>query len=92
MAKKTDQENKVDLERIPEVLEKIVAVVDREVEVLSSKDQLTDAESKNLIQYANTLTAIYKDYRAQILVIEKDLKSRSKEEILQIVKAEVANG
>ncbi len=86
MAKK----KKIDLEKIPLVLEKIACLVDREVDLLSAKASLTLDESKSLVSYATMLTTIYKDYRAEVLAIEKDLKGRSKEDILAIVKAEAS--
>jgi hypothetical protein len=79
---------KIELENIPEVLEKIATLVNREVETFSTKPQLSIEESKILINYASVLSAIYKDYRAEVAVIEKDIKTLPKEEILKIVKAE----
>lgn len=80
---------KIELENIPLVLEKIVSVMDREVDTLANRSSLSDAESRNLIAYSQALTAIYKDYRQEVLAIEKDLKSKTKEEIMAIVKTEV---
>ena len=79
---------KIDLEKIPVVLEKIAALVDREVDILGAKASLSLEEGKSLVAFASMLTAIYKDYRAEIVAIEKDLKSKSKEEIQAIIKAE----
>lgn len=81
---------KIDLDKIPATLEKVAALIDREIDSLGEKPQLSDEESKRLINYATVLTNIYKDYRAQVVQIEKDLKARSKEEILAIVKAEAS--
>lgn len=78
----------MDLEDIPSLLQKIVSVMDREVDLLTQKDALTSEDVRNLVAYTGTLSDIYKNYRQEVLAIEKDLKSRSKEEILQLVKAE----
>lgn len=84
MAKK----KKIDLEKIPSVLEKIAALVDREVDSLANKPTLSLEEGKSLVAFASMLSTMYKDYRAEILAIEKDLKTKSKEEIQAIIKAE----
>lgn len=81
---------KIDLEKIPLVLEKIASLVDREVDLLGAKASLSLEESKSLVAYATMLTTIYKDYRAEVSAIEKDLKGRTKEDILAIVKAEAS--
>ena len=82
---------KIDLDKIPLVLEKITALVDREVDLLSEKASLSLEEGKSLVGYASMLSGIYKEYKAEILSIEKDLKSKSKEEIQAMIKAEGAN-
>lgn len=84
MAKK----KKIDLEKIPLVLEKIASLVDREVDLLAAKDSLTIEEGKSIVAYATMLSGIYKEYKAEVKQIEQDLKTRSREDILAIVKAE----
>ena len=84
MAKK----KKIDLDRIPTTLEKICALIDREIDVLTDKPSCTSEEAKNLIAYAGVLSALYKDYRAECLALSKDIKTKSKEDILAIIKAE----
>jgi len=79
---------KIDLEKIPSVLEKIAALVDREVDLLGAKTALTLEEGKSLVAFASMLSTMYKDYRAEIVAIEKDLKSKSKEEIQAMIKSE----
>lgn len=81
---------KIDLDKIPELLEKITSIIDKDIDELSNQKSLTEDESKRVIAYANTLTTIYKDYRAQIIQIEKDLKVKSKEDIMSIIKAEAS--
>lgn len=80
---------KIALENIPAIVEKVVAVIDREVDSLSAKATLTDAESKNLIAYTQLLCGVYKDYRAEVIEIKKELKGKTKEEIQEMIKAEV---
>ena len=84
MAKK----KKIDLEKIPLVLEKIVSLVDREIDLLGAKDSLTTEEGKSLVAYAGLLTTTYKDYRAEVKSIELSLKGMSKEDILTIAKVD----
>lgn len=85
MAKK---KKPIQLENIPSILEKVVTVIDREVDALSAKATLTDTESKSLIAYAQTLKEIYKDYRQEVMETKKELKSMSKEELQALIKAE----
>jgi hypothetical protein len=85
MGKTTD----IDLENIPDVLKKIVGVINQEVDRLSSKQNLELDEAKLLISYFQTLTTGYKEYRAEVLAIQKDLRSKSQSEILSMVRSEV---
>ena len=84
MAKK----KKIVLEDIPEVLEKAVSLINQEITNLSAKPTLTTEESRLLIAYCDSLTVIYRDYRAQVAAIQADLKKKSPEEILQLVRSE----
>lgn len=79
---------KIDLDKIPETLQKIAALFDREVTQLSEKPTLSSEDAKTLISYAQVLTTMYKDYRAEVVAIEKELKTRSKEDIQAMIKAE----
>lgn len=78
----------IELEDIPSTLQKITSLIDREIDTLGEKSSLSFEDSKNLIAYATALSNIYKDYRAEILSIQKDFKSKSKEEILAIINAD----
>jgi hypothetical protein len=88
MAKKA----KKDLEKIPLILEKVVALVDKEIDNFLLKDELTSEDARNVINYSSLLVGMYKDYRAECLQIKKELKELPKEDILKIVKAEVNDG
>jgi hypothetical protein len=85
MAKRT---KKMDLEKIPEIQGKVVSLINREVEVLADKDNLTAEEAKNLIAFSTLLSTLYKDYRAEVIAIKKDLKELPKEDLQKIIKAE----
>lgn len=85
MAKRT---KKMDLEKIPEIQSKVVSLVNREVEVLADKTALSNEEAKNLIAYSTLLSTLYKEYRAEVLAIRKDLKELPKEDLQKIIKAE----
>lgn len=82
------RKKRIDLENIPTTLEKIAALIDQQIDSLAEKPELTKDDSKLLIDCAAILTSMYKDYRAQIQQIEKDLKTKSKEEIMSMIKAE----
>ena len=77
-------------ETIPEVQKKIVSVIEQEVDLLVKKEQLSNDDCKNLIAYSATLSNLYKDRRAEIVETKKDLKGKTKEEILSIIKQEGA--
>lgn len=79
---------KIDLEKIPDTLEKIVAIMDREVENLAAKPSLSTEEAKVLIAYQTALTSTYRDYRADVKAIKEELKGKTKEELQQLIKAE----
>ncbi len=81
----------IELEDIPLVLQKVASLIDREVESLSAKPSLTFEDSKNLIAYSSALSTIYKDYRAEVSAIQKNLKDMSKDEIMSIISAESIN-
>lgn len=84
------RKKKIDLENIPATLEKIAALIDQQIDSLAEKPELTKDDSKLLIDCATILTSMYKDYRQQITQIEKDLKTKSKEEIMSMIKADVS--
>jgi hypothetical protein len=79
---------KIELEDIPEVLATAISLVNKELISLSKKEQLSFEDSKNLISYCTVLTNVYKDYRQQVSDIQRDLRMKSKEEILEIIKSE----
>ncbi len=79
---------KIDLDKIPAVLEKIAALVDREVDNLANKTTLSLEEGKSLVAFASMLSTMYKDYRQEVIAIKKDLKELPKEDLQAIIKAE----
>lgn len=79
---------KIEIDDIPIVLEKIINIINKQVDLLSKKEELDNEDNKNIIGYATLLTNIGKDYRVQIVEIQKDIKTMSKEKIMSIVKAE----
>lgn len=79
---------KLDLEDIPIVLTKIVNIIDNQIDILKDKEDLDEADQRMILAYSTQLNVLYKDYRAEVLTIEKELKTKSKEDILNIVKAE----
>lgn len=81
---------RIDPDRIPEILEKITAVIDREVDNLSQKATLSHEDIRDLLSLQMALTTTYKEHRAEIKAMKEDLKGKSKEDLLQIIKAESA--
>lgn len=79
---------KIQLENIPLLLEKAINLMNQEINYLMEKDKLSIEDRKDLISFTTAASAIYKDYRAEVLQIEKDLRLKSKEEILDIIKSE----
>lgn len=79
---------KIQLDDIPEIVEKAVALIDREITILAEKEFLNLEESKNLVSYIGVLTNVQKDYRAEIKQIKEDMKGLSKETLMQMVKSE----
>lgn len=84
------RKRKIDLEKIPELLQKAVTLMDRELDSLADKPQLSTDESKTLINYVQTLSALYKDYRQEVIQIKKELKEMPKDELMTLIKAEAS--
>ena len=78
----------VEMDQVPEIQEKIISLISQEIDVLSDKPSLSVEDTKTLIAFSNTLSTLYKDYRAECLAISKDLKGKAKSDILEIVKAD----
>lgn len=80
---------KIDLENIPSILEKAMGLIQQQIDAMSKKDLLDTEDCKNLISFCNTASSIYKDYRAEVKQIEMELRGKSKQEILSLVKADL---
>jgi len=78
----------LELENIPLSLQKAVALMDREIDNLGAKEALTHEDAKNLIAYVSVLKDIYKEHRAEVIQIKKELKDIPKEELQRIFKIE----
>ena len=79
---------KIELENIPTLLKDIVSLMDLNIQFIAAKTELTNEDSRTIIALADALTKIYKDHRAEIAEIKKDLQGRSKEEILELINLE----
>jgi hypothetical protein len=79
---------KIDLENLPAVLERAAALMDKEIITMSAKESLTPEDARNLISYTSTLRELYRDYRAEVKAIREELKGRTKEDLLALVKSE----
>jgi hypothetical protein len=77
----------IQLDQIPLILQQAVALMKQQMDQYSNKE-LTSDDAKTIIEISKTLTAIYKDYRQEVMSIEKDLKSRTKEEINELIRLE----
>lgn len=79
---------KLDLEKIPDILQKATALIDKEITSYLEKDSLTSEESRNLVSYVSLLSTLYKDYRSEVTQIKKELKDLPKEDLTKLIKAE----
>ena len=79
---------RIDLSKIPQVQEEIVAIISRELYALEKKPSLSIQEGELMVKYANLLATVYKDYRAEAVQIEKDLKQKTKADIQRIIELE----
>ena len=77
----------VQLDKIPLILQQAVALMKQQMDQYSNKE-LTSEDAKTIIELSKTLATIYKDYRQEVMTIEKDLKSRTKEEINELIRLE----
>lgn len=82
----TKRKKNLQLEDIPILLEKAVNLMDQEISYLFTKEKLSCEDRRDLIAMVTACGTMYRDYRQEVLQIEKDLKSKSKEEILSIIK------
>ena len=82
---------KMDLESIPQILQKATALINKEIDFLMKEEHLSTDQSRNFIAYIGLLSSLYKDYRAEVTALKKELKDLPKEDLAKIIKAE-ANG
>lgn len=79
---------RVDLDKIPVILEQGVGIISRELAILADKETLTQEESKALISYLTALQTIYKDYRIEEEILKKEIRTMSSAEIMSLVKSD----
>jgi hypothetical protein len=87
MAKKL----KIELDKAPNLMEKVFALIDTELDSLQKKqgnESLSAEDIRTLTSLSGILLTTYKDYRAEMLTIEKELKFKTKEELQQLFKAD----
>lgn len=87
MTKKT---KKLSREDIPDLLDKILSLLNKEVDNLSAKEELSSEDVKNVILIANTTTSVYKEFKEELKTLQKDLNSLSKTEIARLAKQGVS--
>lgn len=82
--KKTKQSNIFDFDTIPSIMGIGIQVIERELinlVKLSKERGLTESEGKLLISYLTALREVNKDYRAEVELVKKELKTMSTEEL-----------
>jgi len=82
------KKKRIDSENIPQILEKITAIIDREVDVLAAKADLSHDDRRDLLNLQAALGATYREYRAEVKQVKEDMKGMSKEQIQQIIKVD----
>ncbi len=87
---------KITAEDIPQIQEKILTLINREIDLLflpkeDRNSELTEADKDNLKDFSTLIKTIYVDYRAEVKALKLELKDLPKEDLLKIIKAD-ANG
>ena len=83
----------IQLEKIPEILERGVFVINRELELLSNKESLDQEESKIFIQYMQMLQVLHKEYyetAKREISLKKAISELPTQEIMNHIKNEVS--
>lgn len=82
------KKKKISLDAIPDVIEKAIALIDNEINILGGKDSLSTEDSKNLVSFVTILSGVYKEYKAEVKAIKEEIKGTSKEDLLRIIKTD----
>ena len=80
---------KIELEKIPDILERITAIISREIKLLGTAEALSAEDARTLMAYQSALVSMYKDYRADYKIMKEEIKGKTKEELQQLIKAEI---
>lgn len=79
----------IEPEQIPEIQQKIIYLLNKQVDTfIAQASMLTADDLKSVLSIREALTSLYKDYRLEVLTIEKDLRARPQAELLELIKAE----
>jgi len=74
-------------EDAPDLLDKILSLLNKEVDNLAAKESLSCEDTKNVIAITSAVTSVYKEYKEELKTLQKDLNSLSKTEIARLAKA-----
>lgn len=75
-------------EDAPDIVDKILSLLNKEVDNLSQKSALSSEDLKNVIAVAGVVTSIYKEYKLELRTLEQDIGKMTKAEISALVKKE----
>lgn len=75
-------------EDCPDLIDKILTLLNKEIDCLCTKSSLTSEDLKNVNAVAGVVTSIYKEYKEELKTLEKDISKLSKAEIARIAKNE----
>lgn len=75
-------------EDCPEILDALVNLISEQIQVLRNKSELNSEDHRNIISMGVFISNIYERYTEEVRLLEKDLKSFSKADLVRITKSE----
>lgn len=85
--KKSKKIKKLNRDDCPDLLDKVLSLLNKEIDNLSFQESLSSEDTKNIIQIAGVITSIYKEYKLELKTFEQDLNKMSKTEIARLAKS-----
>lgn len=73
-------------EDCPDLIDKILTLLNKEIDNLCNQASLTSEDLKNVNSVAGVVTSIYKEYKDELKTLQKDVNSLSKAEIARLAK------
>jgi lipase chaperone LimK len=89
MAKK--QIKKLNRDDSPDILDKVLSLLNKELDNLAAQEALTSEDTKNVIAIAGAVSTIYKEYKLELKTLDQDLSKMSKQELMSLVRVDKAS-